>query len=38
MDITPEQRTDARLAGIMYLMKFVLEGVGDGITIFSRGS
>lgn len=38
MDITPEQRTYARLAGIMYLLKFVLEGVGDGITIISRGS
>ena len=38
MDITPEQRSYARLAGIMYLLKFVLEGVGDGITIISRGS
>jgi len=38
VDVTPEQRTYARLAGIMYLLSFVLESVGDGITIISRRS
>jgi hypothetical protein len=28
MTITPEQRTYARLAGILFLAKFVLEGSG----------
>lgn len=38
MAITAEQRTYARLAGIMFLLKYALEGVGDGVTIISRGS
>jgi hypothetical protein len=33
---TPEQRTYARLAGICFLAKFVLEGLGDSVTIIAR--
>jgi hypothetical protein len=36
MTITPEQRTYARLAGIVFLAKFVLEGTGDSVTIIAR--
>jgi hypothetical protein len=34
---TPEQQTYARLAGICFLAKFVLEGLGDSVTIIARG-
>ena len=37
MTITPEQRTYARLAGIMILAHVVLEGFGDSVTIIARG-
>ena len=37
MTITPEQRTYARLAGIMILAHVVLEGIGDSVTIIARG-
>jgi hypothetical protein len=37
MTITPEQRSYARFAGIMFLAHIVLEGVGDGVTIIARG-
>jgi hypothetical protein len=37
MTITPEQRTHARLAGIMILAHIVLEGFGDSVTIIARG-
>ncbi|PYQ10709.1 MAG: hypothetical protein DMH00_10295 [Acidobacteria bacterium] len=37
MSITPEQRTYARLAGILFLAKLVLEGGGDGVTILAHG-
>ena len=30
-------RTYARLAGILFLAKFVLEGFGDSVTIIARG-
>jgi len=36
MTITPEQRTYARVAGIVYLAHFVLEGIGDSVTIIAR--
>jgi hypothetical protein len=36
MDSTPEQRTYARLAGILFLAKYVLEGAGDSVTIMAR--
>jgi hypothetical protein len=36
MDATPEQRTYARAAGVMFLLKYLLEGTGDYITIISR--
>jgi Domain of unknown function (DUF4386) len=37
MNITSEQRTYARLAGILFLAKYVLEGIGDYVTIIARG-
>src|SRR4051812_45601249 len=37
MDPTPEQRTYARLAGICFLAKYVLELVGDSVTIIAGG-
>ena len=37
MDPTPEQRVYARLAGICFLAKYVLEFLGDGVTIIARG-
>jgi hypothetical protein len=37
MTITREQRTYARLAGIMILVHFVLESTGDSVTIIARG-
>ena len=37
MDVTPEQRTYARLAAICFLANFVLQGLGDGVTIIARG-
>lgn len=37
MTITPEQRTYARLAGIMLLANYVLQGFGDSVTIIARG-
>lgn len=36
MTITPEQRSYARLAGILLLTKIVLEGFGDSVTIIAR--
>jgi len=33
---TPEQRSYARLAGICFLAKFLLEGLGDSVTIIAR--
>ncbi len=36
MDATPEQRTYARLAGVMFLANYVLQGAGDSVTIISR--
>ena len=38
MDVTPEQRTYARLAGIMYLLNYGLQTVWDGLTLWGRGS
>ena len=37
MDVTQEQRTYARLAGICILANIVLQGFGDGVTILARG-
>lgn len=38
MDPTPEQQTYARLAGICFLANYVLQGLGDSVTIiFRRG-
>jgi len=37
MTITPEQRTYARLAGILILLNYVLQGAGDSVTIIARG-
>lgn len=37
MTITPEQRNYARLAGIMFLANYVLQGLGDYPTIIARG-
>jgi hypothetical protein len=37
MTITTEQRSYARLAGIMVLAKVVLESFGDSVTIMARG-
>ncbi len=36
MDPTPEQRTYARLAGICLLANYVLQGLGDSVTIIAR--
>jgi hypothetical protein len=36
MDVTREQRTYARLAGIMFLANYVLQGLGDSVTILAR--
>jgi hypothetical protein len=36
MTITPGQRTYARLAGIMFLLNYVLQSIGDGVTIQAR--
>ena len=36
MNPTPEQRTYARLAGICFLADFVLQGLGDSVTIVLR--
>lgn len=36
MTITPEQRTYARLAGIMFLLNYVVQGLGDSVTILAR--
>jgi uncharacterized protein DUF4386 len=36
MDSTPEQRTYARLAGILFLANYVLQGAGDSVTIMAR--
>ena len=38
MTVTPEQRTYARLAGITFLLNYVLQGGGDYVTIMARGS
>ena len=38
MDVAPEQRTYARLAGIMYLLNYGLQTVWDGLTLWGRGS
>jgi len=37
MTFTPEQRTYARLAGILFLANYVLQGLGDSVTILARG-
>jgi len=37
MDPTPEQRTYARLPAICFLANFVLQGLGDFVTIIARG-
>jgi hypothetical protein len=37
VDPTPEQRTYARLAGICFLANYVLQGLGDWVTILARG-
>ena len=37
MTITPEQRTYARLAGIMVFANYVTQGLGDSVTIVARG-
>jgi hypothetical protein len=37
MTITPEQRTYAKLAGIMVFTNYVLQGLGDYPTILARG-
>jgi hypothetical protein len=37
MTITREQRTWARLAAIILLAKYVLEGFGDSVTMMARG-
>src|SRR5438132_7325832 len=37
VDPTPEQRTYSRLAGICFLAKYVLELLGDSVTIIARG-
>jgi hypothetical protein len=36
VDPTPEQRTYARLAGICILANYVLQGLGDSVTILLR--
>ncbi len=36
MDVTPEQRTYARLAGILFLLNYGLQTVGDGLTLWGR--
>ena len=36
MDVTPEQRAYARLAGIMFLANYGLQGLGDFPTIVAR--
>lgn len=36
MTITQEQRTYARLAGIMFLANYVVQGLGDSVTILAR--
>lgn len=36
MTITQEQRTYARLAGLCFLANYVLQGVGDSVTIILR--
>ena len=36
MTVTPEQRTYARLAGILFLMNYVLQGAGGYVTIIAR--
>jgi hypothetical protein len=36
MDVTREQQSYARLAGVMFLLKYLLEGFGDGVTIIGR--
>ena len=38
MDATPEQRTYARLAGVMILANVVLQIGGDSVTIISHGN
>ena len=37
MHPTPEQRTYARLAGICFLANYLLQGLGDSVTIMLRG-
>jgi hypothetical protein len=37
MNPTPEQRTYARLAGICILANYILQGLGDSVTILARG-
>jgi hypothetical protein len=37
VDPTPEQRTYARLAAICFLANYVLQGLGDSVTIVLRG-
>jgi len=35
MTIMPEQRTYARLAGILFLLNYVAQGLGDSVTILA---
>lgn len=37
MDLAPEQRAYARLAGICIFANYVLQGLGDSVTIVLRG-
>ena len=37
MDPTPEQRAYARLAAICFLANYLLQGLGDSVTIILRG-
>jgi len=37
MSPTPEQRAYARLAGICFLANYVLQMLGDSVTIIFRG-
>jgi hypothetical protein len=36
MEITAEQRTYARIAGILFLAHFIIEALGDYRTIVAR--
>ncbi len=36
MEITPQQRTYARLAGALFLLNYLFQGIGDSVTILNR--